>query len=87
MSTASQVFCLLCFSSAYCHTLSEKEFLGDASALRPGGIRLGTPALTSRGLKEDDFVKVADYIHEGLCITFCFPVSKHFVDHLKNWVL
>lgn len=55
--------------------------------MRPGGIRLGTPALTSRGLKEDDFVKVADYIHEGLCITFCFPVSKHFVDHLKNWVL
>ncbi|GMT18518.1 hypothetical protein PFISCL1PPCAC_9815 [Pristionchus fissidentatus] len=39
---------------------------GDVSALRPGGIRLGTPALTSRGFKEADFVKVADFIHEGI---------------------
>ncbi|VDM67626.1 unnamed protein product [Strongylus vulgaris] len=41
---------------------------GDVSAFRPGGIRLGTPALTSRGLKEKDFEKVADFIHEGLQI-------------------
>ncbi|GMR40483.1 hypothetical protein PMAYCL1PPCAC_10678, partial [Pristionchus mayeri] len=41
---------------------------GDVSALRPGGIRLGTPALTSRGFKEADFVKVADFIHEGISI-------------------
>lgn len=39
---------------------------GDQSAFRPGGIRLGTPALTSRGFKEDDFVQVADFIHEGI---------------------
>ncbi|ETN86388.1 glycine hydroxymethyltransferase [Necator americanus] len=38
---------------------------GDVSALRPGGIRLGTPALTSRGFKEKDFEKVAEFIHEG----------------------
>ncbi|CAD6190286.1 unnamed protein product [Caenorhabditis auriculariae] len=41
---------------------------GDVSAFRPGGIRLGTPALTSRGFKEQDFVKVADFIHEGVQI-------------------
>ncbi|VDN24315.1 unnamed protein product [Gongylonema pulchrum] len=39
---------------------------GDRSALRPGGIRLGTPALTTRGLTEEDFVKVADFIHKGV---------------------
>ncbi|KAH9383861.1 hypothetical protein HPB48_025631 [Haemaphysalis longicornis] len=39
---------------------------GDKSALNPGGIRLGTPALTTRGLKEADIVKVADFIQKGL---------------------
>nr|GMD66724.1 serine hydroxymethyltransferase, mitochondrial-like [Ipomoea batatas] len=34
---------------------------GDVSAMVPGGIRMGTPALTSRGFVEDDFVKVAEF--------------------------
>ncbi|KAI6179213.1 Serine hydroxymethyltransferase [Aphelenchoides besseyi] len=39
---------------------------GDKSPFRPGGIRLGTPALTSRGFKEDDFVEVANFIHKAI---------------------
>ncbi|CAL1289463.1 unnamed protein product [Larinioides sclopetarius] len=38
---------------------------GDTKPLNPGGIRLGTPALTTRGLKECDFQKVAEFIHRG----------------------
>uniref|UniRef100_A0A8D1EG99 Serine hydroxymethyltransferase n=1 Tax=Sus scrofa TaxID=9823 RepID=A0A8D1EG99_PIG len=38
---------------------------GDKSALRPSGLRLGTPALTSRGLLEEDFQEVARFIHRG----------------------
>lgn len=38
---------------------------GDSSPFRPGGIRLGAPALTSRGFKEQDFVEVANFIHKG----------------------
>ncbi|KAI4366521.1 hypothetical protein MLD38_022391 [Melastoma candidum] len=34
---------------------------GDVSAMVPGGIRMGTPALTSRGFLEKDFGKVADF--------------------------
>ncbi|KAK6116177.1 hypothetical protein DH2020_008446 [Rehmannia glutinosa] len=34
---------------------------GDVSAMVPGGIRMGTPALTSRGFTEEDFVKVAEF--------------------------
>ena len=42
---------------------------GDKSALVPGGLRLGTPALTTRGFTEEDFVKVADYIKKGIDIS------------------
>lgn len=38
----------------------------DKSALVPGGIRLGAPAMTTRGLDENDFSKVANFIHRAL---------------------
>lgn len=38
---------------------------GDKSAMNPGGIRLGTPALTTRGLTEDHMDQVAAFIDEG----------------------
>jgi glycine hydroxymethyltransferase len=49
-------------------TLNKNAVLGDKSALTPGGVRLGTPALTTRGLKENDFRKVADFLHEAVQI-------------------
>lgn len=39
---------------------------GDTNALNPGGIRLGTPALTTRGLKEQDIEKVVEFLDAGL---------------------
>lgn len=33
---------------------------------KPSGIRLGTPALTTRGLKEDDMVIIADWIQQAI---------------------
>ncbi|XP_012257447.1 serine hydroxymethyltransferase isoform X2 [Athalia rosae] len=39
---------------------------GDKSALNPSGIRLGTPALTTRGLKEADIDRVVHFIHSGI---------------------
>ncbi|XP_022128765.2 serine hydroxymethyltransferase isoform X1 [Pieris rapae] len=39
---------------------------GDKSALNPSGIRLGTPALTTRGLKETDIDRVVDFIDKAL---------------------
>ena len=38
---------------------------GDKSALNPSGIRLGTPALTTRGLKEEDIDRVVEFIDRG----------------------
>uniref|UniRef100_A0AAG5DXD1 Serine hydroxymethyltransferase n=1 Tax=Anopheles atroparvus TaxID=41427 RepID=A0AAG5DXD1_ANOAO len=39
---------------------------GDKSALNPSGIRLGTPALTTRGLLEKDMQQVVNFIDRGL---------------------
>ena len=39
--------------------LNKNTVPGDKSALIPGGIRVGTPALTSRGLDEEHFDQVA----------------------------
>lgn len=41
---------------------------GDKSALRPGGLRIGTPALTSRNLTENDFVKIVSFIKAGVSV-------------------
>ncbi len=37
-----------------------------ASPFKPSGIRIGTPAVTTRGMKETDAEQVADFIHEAL---------------------
>ncbi|KAL0726488.1 hypothetical protein Bca4012_022581 [Brassica carinata] len=50
-------------------TLNKNSVPGDKSALVPGGIRIGTPAMTTRGLREKDFVVVAELIKEGVEIT------------------
>ena len=36
------------------------------SPMKPSGIRIGTPAVTTRGMKEADVEQVADLIHEAL---------------------
>ncbi|CAK9323601.1 unnamed protein product [Citrullus colocynthis] len=50
-------------------TLNKNSVPGDKSALVPGGIRIGSPAMTTRGFTEKEFVAVADFIHEGVTIT------------------
>ncbi|KAG0652250.1 serine methylase [Hyphodiscus hymeniophilus] len=42
---------------------------GDKSALKPGGLRMGTPAMTTRGFQADDFVRVADVVNRAVTIT------------------
>lgn len=46
-------------------TANKNSLPGDVSAINPGGVRLGTPALTTRGLVEADFDRVADFLDQG----------------------
>lgn len=47
-------------------TINKNAVSGDASAQVPGGIRLGTSALTSRDMKEADIKKVAEFLHRAV---------------------
>ncbi|KAI7821480.1 serine hydroxymethyltransferase [Kickxella alabastrina] len=56
---------------------------GDRSAMVPGGLRLGTPAMTTRGLREADFAVVAGFVDRAVSIAQEVAKtvqSKKFVD-------
>lgn len=48
-------------------TLNKNAIPDDAlPPFRPSGIRLGTPALTTRGLKEDDMPRIAEWMKQAI---------------------
>ena len=49
-------------------SLNRNTLHGDKSALVPGGVRIGSPAMTTRGCKESDFVRIADMLCEAASI-------------------
>jgi glycine hydroxymethyltransferase len=66
-------------------TLNKNSVLGDRSAMSPGGVRVGTPALTTRGFTEKDFAQVGEFLHRavqiGLRLQEAAP-SKRLVDFI-----
>jgi len=69
-------------------TLNKNSVPSDTSALVPGGVRLGAPALTSRGFLESDFVKVVEFLDEAVELTRHIKSKtsklKHFKEFLEN---
>ena len=47
---------------------------GDKSALTPCGIRIGAPAMTTRGMGEEDFKRIANYI--AACVDICKEIQS-----------
>jgi len=64
-------------------TLNKNAVFGDASALSPGGVRIGAPAMTSRGLVESDFVQIAEFLSRAADL--CLEVQKSHGKMLKDW--
>jgi glycine hydroxymethyltransferase len=53
-----------------CHiTVNKNAVYGDSSSFQPGGIRIGTPAMTSRGCSEGDFDLIADFLYRAILLT------------------
>ena len=55
-------------------SINKNSVYGDKSALNPGGVRLGTSALTTRGFTEDDFKLVAELIND--CTILAQDIQK-----------
>ena len=47
-------------------SINKNSIKDDLSAVTPGGVRIGTAALTTRGFKPEDMTKVAELLHESL---------------------
>jgi glycine hydroxymethyltransferase len=61
-------------------TLNKNSVPGDKSAMVPGGMRIGTPALTTRGFKEADFVKVGAWCQHVALLTLLLSLQWVGVD-------
>ncbi|XP_074581439.1 serine hydroxymethyltransferase, mitochondrial isoform X2 [Curcuma longa] len=59
---------------------------GDVSAMVPGGIRMGTPALTSRGFVEEDFAKVADFFDTAVNLALKIKAETKAGTKLKDFL-
>ena len=47
-------------------SVNKNSVRGDISAVTPGGVRLGTPAMTTRGMKEEHMYLIGDLLHEAV---------------------
>lgn len=67
-------------------TINKNAVFGDKSALTPGGIRIGTAALTTRDLTEDGMIVVASFIHQAiqLAIKIQQKSGKKLVDFVEE---
>ncbi|PAA48496.1 hypothetical protein BOX15_Mlig024463g3, partial [Macrostomum lignano] len=68
-------------------TFNKNTVPGDKSALVPGGIRLGTPALTTRNLVEKDFEAVVDFIDKAVDIAIHAKSKTKTLKDFKKFVL
>ena len=66
-------------------TLNKNSVPGDTSAMVPGGIRIGTPALTTRGFQEGDFERVADFIDRAIRIAVDLKAKTPAPGKLKEF--
>uniref|UniRef100_A0A8C8C1V6 Serine hydroxymethyltransferase n=1 Tax=Oncorhynchus tshawytscha TaxID=74940 RepID=A0A8C8C1V6_ONCTS len=68
-------------------TANKNTCPGDKSALAPGGLRLGAPALTSRQFKETDFVQVVEFMDEGFKIALDVKKKTGKLAAFNNFLL
>jgi glycine hydroxymethyltransferase len=70
-------------------TLNKNSVYGDKSAMTPGGVRIGTSALTTRGFKETDFKIIGELLHETCKLAMKIQdkegkLLRNFEENLKS---
>jgi glycine hydroxymethyltransferase len=55
---------------------------GDKSAMKPGGLRMGSPAMTTRGFQPNDFTRVAEIVDRAVSISL--KVDKQAVSAAES---
>lgn len=71
-----------------CHiSVNKNTVIGDKSAISPGGVRLGTPAVTTRGMIESDMMLIAALLDEAVKLAINIQAkvpsnSKKLIDFL-----
>eukprot|EP00931_Biecheleriopsis_adriatica_P062758 TRINITY_DN378_c0_g1_i4.p1 TRINITY_DN378_c0_g1~~TRINITY_DN378_c0_g1_i4.p1 ORF type:complete len:817 (-),score=244.51 TRINITY_DN378_c0_g1_i4:246-2696(-) len=64
-------------------TLNRNAVHGDASALSPGGVRVGTPAMTTRGCTESDFKTIGEFLSR--CCSIASKIQEEKGKKLKDF--
>jgi glycine hydroxymethyltransferase len=72
-------------------SVNKNTIPGDVSALNPSGIRIGTPAITTRGFKEKDMFYLADILSRVIKVGTIIQSNhnpktiKEFTDHFRTY--
>ena len=66
-------------------SINKNAVYGDTSAMNPGGIRLGSSAMTTRLCNETHFTKIAEFIDETVKI--CLEIQKEKGVKLKDFLV
>jgi len=64
-------------------SLNRNTVPGDVSALSPGGVRIGTPAMTTRGCTTADFEKIGEFLDQ--CVKISVKVQEAKGKKLKDF--
>jgi len=64
-------------------SLNRNTVHGDVSALTPGGVRIGTPAMTTRGCNAEEFKKIGEFLDR--CCQIALRVQKEKGKKLKDF--
>jgi len=64
-------------------SLNRNAVHGDASALSPGGVRIGTPGMTTRGCTTEDFKTIANFLDR--CCQIALKIQEEKGKKLKDF--
>lgn len=63
---------------------NKNSISGDASPINPGAVRVGTPAMTTRGMTEEDMIILVDYFEKA--VNMCLKIQVKSGKKIKEFI-